>query len=292
MTKLIAPVKKLPVYTVERQSRTVQAIQDLVAVEEPLQVRIQWQQKGSWQEKNLYVTMRTPGHDFDLAMGFLLAEGVVKKVEDILFIRYCKRVKTEEKGNVVIVRLADDTVCDLSHTDRNFLTNSSCGVCGKSSIDAIYGKLEHTQISTETTISPEVLHTLSAFLDEEQTGFKYTGGLHAASLFDLSGNGLLLREDVGRHNALDKLIGAAYRQGLLPHPARIVLLSGRVSFELVQKTASAGIPLLVAIGAPSSLAIDLAEKTGITLVGFLKKDRFNCYTHPEKISGVGGKNSK
>ncbi|MCC5939310.1 MAG: formate dehydrogenase accessory sulfurtransferase FdhD [Lunatimonas sp.] len=292
MTKLIAPVKKLPVYTVERNGNSIQAIPDLVAVEEPLQIRLQWERAGNWQEKNLYVTMRTPGHDFDLAMGFLLAEGIIQRMEDVLFMRYCKRVKVEEEGNVVIVRLAPDTICDLSHTDRNFLTNSSCGVCGKSSIDAIYGRLAEHPIAPSAVILPEVVYVLSSYLDQEQTGFKYTGGLHAAGLFDLSGQGLLVREDVGRHNALDKLVGASYREGLLPNSSRIVLLSGRVSFELVQKTAVAGVSVLAALGAPSSLAIDLAQKTGITLIGFLKKDRFNCYSHPERIHGVGGKNSK
>ncbi|WP_209329398.1 formate dehydrogenase accessory sulfurtransferase FdhD [Lunatimonas salinarum] len=287
MTKLIAPVKKIPVYKVRKEALPARAMPDLVAVEEPLQIRIEWEGSGRWHEKSLYVTMRTPGNDFDLVMGFLLAEGIVQKLDHVLFMRYCRRVKETEEGNVVIVRLAPDTVCDLSHTDRNFLSNASCGVCGKSSIDAIYGRLAQKTIFTNSAISSEVIFQLSTFLDQEQTGFKYTGGLHAASLFDLSGKGLLIREDVGRHNALDKLLGAAFREGLLPSASRVVLLSGRVSFELVQKTAVAGVSVLAAIGAPSSLAIELAQKTGITLIGFLKSDRFNCYTYPERIHEVG-----
>ncbi|HSI78686.1 MAG TPA: formate dehydrogenase accessory sulfurtransferase FdhD [Lunatimonas sp.] len=256
---------------------------DLIAVEEPLQLRLQWESDGVWNDKVLSITMRTPGHDFDLAMGFLWAENIIQRKEDILLIRYCKRVKPEEKGNVLLIRLSNDHKIPATVWERNFLTNSSCGICGKSAISAVTC-LDEGPINIKVPlVSPEILHQLTSSLIDEQTGFKYTGGLHAAALFDLEGKILLLREDVGRHNALDKLIGAALKQNLLPAEDRIVLLSGRVSYEMVQKSVRAGIPILAAVGAPSSLAVDLALDKGTTLIGFLRNQRFNCYTHSERI---------
>ncbi len=256
---------------------------DLIAVEEPLQLKIQWESEGSWNEKPLSITMRTPGHDFDLALGFLWAENIIQRKADILLIRYCKRVKQEEKGNVLLIRFANGHQIPSSVWDRNFLTNSSCGICGKSAISAVTCTDEGLTNREMQPISPEILHRLNKSLMEEQTGFKYTGGLHAAGLFDLTGKLLLLREDVGRHNALDKLVGAALNQDLLTAAGQIVMLSGRVSYEMVQKAVRAGIPILAAVGAPSSLAIDLAEEKGVTLVGFLRNERFNCYTHSDRI---------
>lgn len=256
---------------------------DLIAVEEPLQLKLQWESGGAWNEKPLSITMRTPGHDFDLAMGFLWAEGIIQEQEDVVLIRYCKRVKEEEKGNVLLIRLANGHQIPASVWDRNFLTNSSCGICGKSAISAVSCKEEGLINTDFPMVSPEILHHLNTSLIEEQTGFKYTGGLHAAALFDLKGKLLLLREDVGRHNALDKLVGAALKQNLLPAPNRIAMLSGRVSYEMVQKAVRANIPILAAVGAPSSLAIDLAADKGITLIGFLRNQRFNCYAHSDRI---------
>lgn len=256
---------------------------DLVAVEEPLQLRLQWESNGTWNDKPLSITMRTPGHDFDLAFGFLWAENIIQKKENILLIRYCKRVKPEEKGNVLLIRLSNGHQIPDSVWDRNFLTNSSCGICGKSALAAVTCVDEGLATKDFPPVSPEIIHQLNASLIEEQTGFKYTGGLHAAALFDLDGKLLLLREDVGRHNALDKLVGAALKQNLLPAEDRIVLLSGRVSYEMVQKAVRAGIPVLAAVGAPSSLAIDLAADKGVTLIGFLRNGRFNCYTHSERV---------
>lgn len=256
---------------------------DLIAVEEPLQLKIQWESGGAWNEKPLSITMRTPGHDFDLALGFLWAENIIQRKADILLIRYCKRVKQEEKGNVLLIRFANGHQIPASVWDRNFLTNSSCGICGKSAISAVTCPDEGLTNREMQPISPEILHRLNKSLMEEQTGFKYTGGLHAAGLFDLTGKLLLLREDVGRHNALDKLVGAALNQDLLTAAGQIVMLSGRVSYEMVQKVVRAGIPILAAVGAPSSLAIDLAEEKGVTLVGFLRNQQFNCYTHSARI---------
>lgn len=197
-------------------------------------------------------------------------------------IRYCKRVKEEEKGNVLIVKLEPSVRFGLSALDRYFLVNSSCGVCGKSAIDAIKvpGKIFPKDFPK---VHVEVLQNLNKILSEEQTVFKHTGGIHAAALFDTKGELILLMEDVGRHNAFDKLVGAALDQGYGLMGESLVMLSGRVSFELVQKAICAGIPIIVAIGAPSSLAVSLAEKRGITLIGFLKDDGFIIYSGEERL---------
>ncbi|MFC4871069.1 formate dehydrogenase accessory sulfurtransferase FdhD [Negadavirga shengliensis] len=263
------------------------ASQDLIAVEEPLQIRLEYVYKEAWHEKNLMVTMRSPGHDFDLAMGFLFAEGIIQGEKDILWMRYCEKVKKEEQGNVLVVRLADGLDFDSQVLDRNFYTHSSCGVCGKTAIDAVQAKLEKIRPGDNKKMSYQTLFTLQDAALVNQTGFKYTGGLHAASLFDSDGNLILLREDVGRHNALDKLVGAALREGMSLQKDRIVVLSGRVSFEMVQKAVRAGIPMLAAAGAPTNLSVDLAEDKGLTLIGFLKKDRFNIYTHAGRIMDSG-----
>jgi FdhD protein len=255
---------------------------DLLAIEEPLQIKLQIGEGEDWQEKPLAVTMRTPGHDFELAIGFLLAENIIQKREDIQLIRYCKRVKEEEKGNVLIVKLDPSVRFDTTVLDRYFLINSSCGVCGKSAIDAI--KVIGEVFSKDSPKVPvQVLQNLNKVLSEEQTVFKHTGGIHAAALFDAKGGLVLLREDVGRHNAFDKLVGAALEQGYELMAESLVMLSGRVSFELVQKAICAGIPIIVAIGAPSSLAVSLAEEKGITLIGFLKNEGFNIYSGEERL---------
>ncbi|MEX0884769.1 MAG: formate dehydrogenase accessory sulfurtransferase FdhD, partial [Cyclobacteriaceae bacterium] len=186
---------------------------DLVAVEEPLQIRLEYERGGDFITKDLLVTMRSPGHDFDLAMGFLFAEQVIHREKDILWIRYCKRVKEEEKGNVIIVRLAQELNFDMNHLlERNFYTHSSCGVCGKTAISAVCGHLEMVNGNFQQQILARTLMGLPKSLSINQYGFKYTGGLHAAVLFDVHGNLLLLREDVGRHNALDKLVGASLNE--------------------------------------------------------------------------------
>lgn len=278
---IIRPIRSSQVKKYSCSTATEEA--DLIAVEEPLQLKLQWESKGSWQEKPLSITMRTPGHDFDLAMGFLWAENIIQRKKDVLLMRYCKRVKEEEKGNVLLIRLANGHEIPASVWDRNFLTNSSCGICGKSAISAVQctdGGLKNTH---DQQIAPDTLHRLNDAIFQEQTGFKCTGGLHAAALFDLKGKLLLIREDVGRHNALDKLVGAALQQALLPSLDRVVMLSGRVSYEMVQKTVRAAVPILAAVGAPSSLAVDLAVEKGITLIGFLRNKRFNCYAHSARI---------
>jgi FdhD protein len=255
---------------------------DLLAVEEPLQIKLQFGKGESWKEKALTVTMRTPGHDFELAMGFLLAENIIQKRDDIQLIRYCKKGKPEEKGNILIVKLDPSLDFDPKSLDRQFLTNSSCGICGKSAIDSIS--------TVGTKIEPgipkfgyELLSLLNERLMEVQVGFKYTGGMHAAALFTTSGELLILREDVGRHNAFDKVVGAALENNILPLNDHLIMLSGRISFELVQKSIKAGITILVAVGAPSSLAVSMAEEKGITLIGFLKNGSFNIYSGKERV---------
>lgn len=258
-------------------------IQDLMAVEEPLQIRLEFEQSGAWHKKDLLVTMRSPGHDFDLAMGFLYAEGIIRREKDILFLRYCLQVKEEEKGNVLVVRLAPNPDLNLEGLERNFYTHSSCGVCGKTAIDAVKCEAATLDLDPDWKVLAETILALPHDLSSFQTGFKYTGGLHAAVLYDASGKMILIREDVGRHNALDKLIGTALREEIPLQQRKMVLLSGRVSFEMVQKAVNAGIQILLAFGAPTSLAVGLAQEKGLTLIGFLKQDGFNVYSGKERI---------
>ncbi|MEM6801761.1 MAG: formate dehydrogenase accessory sulfurtransferase FdhD [Bacteroidota bacterium] len=258
--------------------------EDLLAVEAPLEIRLGYKEKSKRTEKSLSITMRTPGQDLELVMGFLLGEGIIQKKEEVVSIQHCRKIEKEESlGNVVRVELIDKLIPDFKKLERNFLSNSSCGICGKASIEAVQDLHCNFLEYEGKGISPQILQALSQKLSKQQYIFKHTGGLHAAALFDEEGHLLLLKEDVGRHNALDKLIGAALYQDLLSLKNCILLLSGRISFELVQKALAAELGLIVAVGAPSSLAVELAEASGITLVGFAKEKRFNLYTHPQRI---------
>ncbi len=249
---------------------------DDLATEEPLEIRA----GGPGQEAvSVAVTMRTPGNDFELAAGFLFGEGLAEQGE-IAGIRYCEDVEgTEQQFNIVTVRLRDSF--DEALVRRNFYATSSCGVCGKASLDAV--EVRFAPLAPGPTVSAELLVSLPDALRARQAVFEQTGGLHATGLFDLEGNLLELREDVGRHNAMDKLIGSRVLAGEIPLSNRIALVSGRASFELVQKAAVAGIPILCAVSAPSSLAVDLARRAGITLVGFLRGARFVIYTRSERV---------
>lgn len=278
--KTVSPVHAVP--TLRYHSERLITEDDLVVVEEPLQIKLQYQKNSHWKEVDLTITMRTPGHDIELAIGLLLAENILRSVEDLQIIRYCKRVKTEEKGNVLVARLAPHLSLDLNLLNRHFFTNSSCGVCGKTAIDAISCD-ELPFESGPPLITATQLIKLNQMIEKEQTIFKYTGGIHATALFDLSGKLILLREDVGRHNAFDKVVGAAFQAKLLPLNDYLVVLSGRISFELVQKAIRARIPIIAAVGAPSSLAVSLAQAKGLTLIGFLKPDRFNVYCGMERV---------
>jgi len=271
------PTQSLIVHSFKKGQITQR--EDLLATEEPLEIRIQYQTIT----KNIAVTMRTPGYDFELAAGFLLTEGIITSNAQIDSIDYIKARKKASLGNIVLVKLVGEVIINLKKLERNFYVSSSCGVCGKGSIEAVQTCEGQHFIEASWVIESSVLLGLPARLREAQAIFEQTGGLHAAAIFGLDGQLQILKEDVGRHNALDKVIGAALLNEGLPFGKHILLVSGRASFELVQKAAMAGIGMLVAVGAPSSLAVELADEMGITLVGFLKSERFNCYTHPQRI---------
>ncbi|MFI6358284.1 formate dehydrogenase accessory sulfurtransferase FdhD [Streptomyces sp. NPDC050743] len=250
---------------------------DTLAAEEPMEIRV-----GG---RPLTVTMRTPGDDFDLAAGFLAGEGVVHAAEDVTGIRYCAGA-TADGGNtynVVDVALAPGVALPEASLERNFYTTSSCGLCGKASLDAVRMATRWSVAEDPLSVGPELLASLPGKLRAAQKVFDSTGGLHAAGLFTADGELLCLREDVGRHNAVDKIVGHALRSGLLPLRGTVLMVSGRASFELVQKAVLAGIPLLAAVSAPSSLAVDLAAESGLTLVGFLRGTSMNVYAGAERL---------
>jgi FdhD protein len=262
---------------------------DLLAAEEPLEIRVN--------DRPLAVTMRTPGDDIDLAAGFLAAEGLVRSASDITSIRICRAdddrhagtsqngaaSRPAGQGNVAEVTLAAGAVIDDRHARRNFLTTSACGVCGKASIEAIRVRARYDVAADRARVDPRVLTGLPGRLHDAQRVFARTGGLHAAAAFGADGTLLALREDVGRHNAVDKVVGWALREGRLPLAGCILLVSGRASFELVQKALVAGMPIVAAVSAPSSLAAELADEAGMTLVGFLRGGSMNVYTGAGRI---------
>ena len=252
---------------------------DELAVEEPLEIRLAFDQDGRRVRRGISVTMRTPGHDRELAVGFLFTEGILDSPGNV--------AKVEEwgPGNVVRVELNPGVAVDLERLERHFYTTSSCGVCGKASLEAVRVNPSSGAIPGRPEIACRTIRGLPETLRAAQGAFDRTGGLHASALFDPSGRLIALREDVGRHNALDKLIGASFLEGRTPLRDGILLVSGRASFELVQKAAVAGIPVLAAVGAPSSLAVDLARELGMTLVGFVRPERFNIYTGPDRVVG-------
>jgi len=254
---------------------------DLVAAEEPLEMRVSVEADGRRARHAVAVTMRTPGHDFQLAAGFFLSEGIVAGREAIAGIAYCDEGADAER-NVVEVALRPGVPFDPARFSRNVYTTSSCGVCGKTSIDLVRALCPAPPVGRER-VAREVLLALPETLRRAQPVFARTGGLHAAGLFDAAGHLLLQHEDVGRHNAVDKVIGRLLLDGALPASDRVLLVSGRASFELVQKALAAGIPFLAAVGAPSSLAVELARDAGLTLVGFLRDGRFNVYAGEERI---------
>ncbi len=253
---------------------------DTLAVEEPLEIRLGFPDKT---HKAISITMRTPGDDKELAAGFLFTEGILKTPEQIAQIRHCGLPdKSKNIQNTIVAELKEDIDIDLKRLERNFYTTSSCGVCGKSSIDALRTGVQKVA-SNGFKFDPQLINKLPEILRASQNVFEQTGGLHASALFDVKGGLEIVREDVGRHNALDKVIGAKFLAGELPLKDKILLVSGRASFELVQKALMAGIPVLAAVGAPSSLAVELAKEFDMTLVGFVRDDRFNIYTGGERI---------
>ncbi len=252
---------------------------DVLAVEEPLEIRLEYGPKANRISKVISVTMRTPGADEELATGFLFTEGVILTHADIDHINKCK----PGNDNVICVSLTEQAVPVVSKIDRNFYTTSSCGVCGKASIEAVRTACNVPDTFDNFRFPASLLVTLPDALRKSQDVFQRTGGLHACALFDTDGQIVMLREDVGRHNALDKLIGAALQRQIAPLDNYILLLSGRASFELVQKAIMAGVKVVAAVGAPSSLAAEMAEEWGMTLIGFLRGDRFNIYSGAERI---------
>jgi FdhD protein len=255
-------------------------LQDFLAVEEPLEIRVGFYQNHKFTHKPVSITMRTPDHDFELAAGFLFTEGILQKSEQISEIKHCGKIG-EGLGNTVRVDLSKEVNVDFKRLERHFYTSSSCGVCGKSSIEALQTGVNN--IESNLKIKADLIHQLPKILQKSQTVFNETGGLHASALFDENGNLEIVREDVGRHNALDKVIGAKFLENETPLSAKMLFLSGRVSFELVQKALMAGIPIVAAVGSPSSLAVELAEKFGMTLIGFARDNRFNIYCGEGRI---------
>ena len=257
---------------------------DAIAIEEPLELRLAFGEQAMRQEASLSITMRTPGADSELAVGFLFGEGMIRGAGDVISAEPCgPLVAGKSIHNVVRVELAADVAVDPERLLRHFYTTSSCGVCGKASLDALRQQPRIRSHDTGFTISAAALQQLPAKLARCQATFAQTGGLHCAGLFDAQGMLSNSFEDVGRHNALDKLVGSAVLSGAVPWSSHGVMLSGRSSFELLQKAMMVGAPLVAAIGAPSSLAIELAEEFGITLVGFLRDDGFNVYCHPHRV---------
>ncbi len=253
-------------------------LEDVLSIEEPLEIRLKYIQDNEVCNQVISVTMRTPGNDVELAIGFLFTEGIISNYEAIQEIYHVEKNCALQKKNSIQVILNDGFIPHLLQSDRNFYTSSSCGVCGKSSIESIKTVSPFQNTNKRCfDISASVLYQLPKKLRTAQSDFANTGGIHASGLFSLDGELLLLQEDVGRHNALDKLIGNAFAKGLLPLNQHILLLSGRISFELVQKAAMAGISIVVAMGAPSSLAVELAQEFDMTLLGFLNENRFNIY---------------
>jgi len=275
------PVTTASVVTVEGGLATTR--RDQVATEEPMEIRVQ----GAGQDPAPFaVTMRTPGHDFELAVGLCRTEGIVGSAADVESVAYCLAVdgssadtKPEQQYNIVTVRLRRPVIDDLRA--RRYLANSSCGICGKAALDEV--EVRCPPVGMGVHVAASVVCALPGRLAQHQRVFEKTGGLHAAARFTPAGELLAAREDVGRHNALDKLIGHALLQGELPLESQVLLVSGRLSFELVQKSAVAGIPVLCAVSAPSSLAVAAAERFGQTVVGFLRGTRFNVYTHANRI---------
>ena len=259
-------------------------IKDHVSVEEPLEMNLKFKKNGNWKTENLSITMRTPGKDEDLIAGFLFNERIIENIGQI--------IKIEKKGNKVgdfnIQNKIEATINDLKNVDiarikRNFITNSSCGVCGKTSLDTVEIIKKEKLNKNLPKIKKEIIMKSPNLLMSEQSEFSKTGGIHASSLIDNEGNVIATREDVGRHNALDKLIGHVQKNKLIDNHSQFIACSGRLNFELIQKGLMSNIGLMVGVGAPTSLAIDLAKRFGMTLLGFVKKNSFNIYANKERI---------
>ena len=259
-------------------------VEDLVSIEEPLEISLKFKENDKWITKNLSITMRTPGNDKDLVRGFLFNEQIVENIKDIDSIEsYGEKVGQYNIQNKILATLNNSKNVNISKIKRDFLTNSSCGVCGKSSLDALEIIKKEKTDSSEPKITKDIIILSPNILKSNQSEFSKTGGIHASGLFSSNGDLINLKEDVGRHNALDKLIGSAMINYQIEAKNQFITCSGRLNFELVQKVLMTNIGIMVGVGAPTSLAIDLANKFDMTLIGFVKKDSFNVYTNNKKV---------
>ena len=266
-------------------SKKFESIDDLISIEEPLEISLKYKDEDNWITQNLSITMRTPGDDENLVRGFLFNEQIVQDIKDIDSIEsYGKKVGQYNIQNKILATLNNSQNVNISKIKRDFLTNSSCGVCGKSSLDALEIIKKDKTSSVEPQISKEVIIESPNILKNNQSEFSKTGGIHASGLFDSNGQLIDLKEDVGRHNALDKLVGSILIKEKLDPKNQFITCSGRLNFELVQKVLMTNIGIMIGVGAPTSLAIDLANKFDMTLIGFVKRDSFNIYTNDKKVN--------
>ena len=265
-------------------SGKLESIEDLISIEEPLEISLEFKEKEKWTTKSLSITMRTPGHDEDLVRGFLFNEQIIRDVKDIENIKsFGERVGQYNIQNKILVTLNNSQNVNISKIKRDFLTNSSCGVCGKSSLDSLEIIKKTKTPKSNPKLSKEIIIKSPSILKKNQSEFAKTGGIHASGLFSSDGSLISLREDVGRHNALDKMIGDSLNKNHLNPNDQFITCSGRLNFELVQKVLMTNIGIMIGVGAPTSLAIDLANRFDMTLVGFVKDDSFNVYTNNQKV---------
>ena len=259
-------------------------IDDLISIEEPLEISIKYKDQNEWVTSSLSITMRTPGHDEDLVKGFLFNEQIIQNLNEVDNIQSIgEKVGRYKIQNKILITLNNSKNINISKIKRDFLTNSSCGVCGKSSLDALEIIKKEKTFKAEPTLTKEIIIKSPSILRQNQSEFSKTGGIHASGLFSSDGKLISLREDVGRHNALDKMIGNALNVNQIEAKKQFVTCSGRLNFELVQKVLMTNIGLMIGVGAPTSLAIDLANRFDMTLIGFVKEDSFNIYTNNQKV---------
>ncbi len=262
----------------------VENIQDLISIEEPLEISLKYKNNGKWLTKSLSITMRTPGHDKDLVRGFLFNEQIIENINDIESIEsFGNKVGKYKIQNKILAKLNNSENINISKIKRDFLTNSSCGVCGKSSLDSLEILKKEKTPKSNPKLSKDLIIASPSILRKNQSEFSKTGGIHASGLFSANGKLISLREDVGRHNALDKMIGDSLLNNHLKPDEQFITCSGRLNFELVQKVLMTNIGLMIGVGAPTSLAIDLANRFDMTLIGFVKEDSFNIYTNNQKV---------
>ena len=270
--------------TIRYKQKKSAAVDDLVSIEEPLEMIVRYRKNNKWMDNSISITMRTPKNDEDLVVGLLLCEGIIRKPSEIKKVKFVgDKVGQFNLQNKIQVTLNNSNNLDIKNLRRNFLTNSSCGVCGKTSMDSLEVICKTKLNKDIPKIKSSTITKIPDLLRQSQSEFTKTGGIHASALFNKNGKPLVIREDVGRHNALDKVIGYSFNNSIFDTSNQFIACSGRLSFELVQKTLMANIGLLMGVGAPTSLAIDLAKRFGMSLVGFIKSNSFNIYCGPERI---------